>query len=59
MAEAKAAKTQSVYIVYQGEQPIFSDSDKETAQHFLQSRKVECKRQGIDVSAQEHKLSIR
>ena len=47
------------YIVYQGTQPIFSDSDEETAQHFLQSRKVECKRLGIDVSAKEHELSLK
>ena len=46
------------YVVYQGSQPIFSDPDKEVAVHFVLTRKVECKRLGIDVTAKEHELKL-
>lgn len=56
---AKSKDGGKEFVVYQGEQPIFSDTDEETAKHFLLNRKVECKRQGIDVNAKEHALEIR
>ena len=57
MADEKKVKKD--YVVFQGSQPVFSDSDEDTCSHFMHARKVECKRQGIDVNAKEHALEIR
>lgn len=52
-------KAQKEFVVYQGSQPVFSDTDKEVCNHYVMSRKVECKRIGIDVTAKEHTLEVR
>ena len=46
------------YVVFQGNQPVFSDESIDMAKSYILNQAVECKRRGIDVTAKEHELKL-